>query len=335
MIGLLTYESIRADDVTMVLPQMFHNPQLYLLAPLLAGGKIVVPTMTSFDSELVLRTIEGEGVTRFLGVATMMTYLLDAQDRLGLDVSSLRSISYGGSPFAPATLERLVRTFDCDFYQLYGQTETSVVISVLGPAEHREALADPTRRHLLGSAGRPIATVEVRVVDERDEEVPRDGETVGEVAALAASTMSGYLDQPQLSAEKLRDDWCRTGDLATWDEEGFIYIVDRRNDMIISGGENVFPSAVEAVVTEVDSVAEAVVIGVPDEIWGELVTAVVVPREGHRVDPDEIGRRCADRLARYMRPRTIEVVEELPKNPSGKILRGEVRRRYAAAVGRI
>ena len=301
----------------------------------MVGGKLVIPEMTSFDPELVLDTIEAEGVTRFLGVATMLTYLLDAQDRSGRDVSSLRSISYGGSPFSTATLERMLHTFDCDLFQLYGQTETSVLISVLGPEDHRAALVDPGRRHRLGSAGRPIATVEVRVLDDDGAEVPRDGTTVGEVAALAPSTMSGYLDQPRLSAEKLRGGWCHTGDLATWDEDGYIYIVDRRNDMIISGGENVFPSAVEAVVAEVEAVAEAVVIGVPDDVWGERVTAVVVPRDGCRVDPEEIGRRCAERLAGYMRPRAIEIVSELPKNPSGKILRGEVRSRFAGSVGRI
>jgi long-chain acyl-CoA synthetase len=154
IVGLLSYERLASDDVTMVLPQMFHNPQLYVIAPLMLGGKIVVPAMTSFDSELVLRTIERERVTRFLGVATMMVYLMDAQDRLGVDLSSLRSISYGGAPFAPTTVERLVRTFGCDLLQLYGQTETSVVVSVLDAEDHRSALADPARRHGLGSADR-------------------------------------------------------------------------------------------------------------------------------------------------------------------------------------
>jgi acyl-CoA synthetase (AMP-forming)/AMP-acid ligase II len=335
VVGLLSYERLGEDDVTMVLPQMFHNPQLYVIAPLMLGGKIVIPTMPSFDSELVLRTIESEGVTRFLGVATMMAYLLDAQDRLGADISSLRSISYGGSPFAPATVERLVRTFGCDLLQLYGQTETSVVVSVLGPEDHRGALAEPELRHRLGSAGRPIGTVEVRVLDDADREVPRDRETVGEVVVLSPSTMEGYVDQPELSAEKLRGGWCHTGDLATWDEDGYIYIVDRRNDMIITGGENVFPSAVEAVVREATSVAEVVVIGIPDEVWGEVVTAVVVPAEGVEVSAEEIRELCDERLAGYMRPRAIEVVEELPKNPSGKILRGEVKQRFAGRVGRV
>ncbi|MFN8217077.1 MAG: AMP-binding protein [Solirubrobacterales bacterium] len=335
VIGLFSYESLREDDVTMILPQMFHNPQLYVIAPLLVGGKLVIPTMPSFDSELVLRTIESERVTRFLGVATMMTYMMDAQDRIGADIASLRSISYGGSPFSPKTVERLVRTFQCDLLQLYGQTETSVVVSVLGAEDHRGALADPELRHRLGSAGRPIGTVEIRVVDDADEEVPRDRVTVGEVAVLAPTTMDGYVDQPELSAEKLRGGWCHTGDLATWDEDGFIYIVDRRNDMIISGGENVFPSAVEEVVREVPAVEEVVVIGVPDDVWGEVVTAVVLPREGEEAPAEAINELCRERLASYMRPRAIEVVDELPKNPSGKILRGEVKQRFAGRVGRI
>jgi acyl-CoA synthetase (AMP-forming)/AMP-acid ligase II len=147
--------------------------------------------------------------------------------------------------------------------------------------------------------------------------------------------MQGYLDQPELSVEKLRGGWYHTGDLATWDADGYLYIVDRRNDMIISGGENVFPSAVEAVIAGIGAVAEVVVIGVPDDRWGELVTAVVVPRAGAALDPAEIERVCGERLAGYMRPRAVEIVTELPKNPSGKLLRGEVRRRYSDAVGRV
>jgi acyl-CoA synthetase (AMP-forming)/AMP-acid ligase II len=330
--GSFTYEPLWPSDVSLVLPQMFHNPQLYVFSPLTVGGKLVIPDMRSFDAELVLRTIVDEGVTRFLGVATMMTYLMDAQDRAGFDLSQLRSISYGGAPFAPQTIERLIKTFDCDLFQLYGQTEASVVISVLTPHDHRAALSDARLRHRLGSAGPPIATVEVRVIDDEGGVVPRDGATVGEVVSRSASTMARYLDAPELSAEKLRDGWCHTGDLASWDEDGYLYIVARRDDMIISGGENVFPSAVESVVRTVSGVEEVVVVGVPDDIWGEVVTAVVLRTAGAEVSAEQIGDLCNERLARYMRPRSIEFVDELPKNASGKVMRGEVKQLYGRRV---
>jgi acyl-CoA synthetase (AMP-forming)/AMP-acid ligase II len=327
---MLAADPVSADDVTLVLPQMFHNPHLYVVGPLLVGGKLVVPDMPSFDAELVLRTIEAEGVTRFLGVATMMNYLLDAQDRIGADLHTLRTISYGGAPFSPRLIERLLDVFGCDLMQLYGQTETSVLVSTLRPEDHRAALADPALRHRLESAGRPAPLVEARVVDDRGRDVPHDRAAVGEIVVRAPSVMAAYFDDPERTAEKLRDGWCHTGDLATWDGDGYLYIVDRRNDLIISGGENVFPSAVEAVIRELDAVDDVVVIGVPDEVWGQVVTAVVLPRAGQQVSADQVSALCNERLARYMRPRVVHVVDELPRNASGKVLRGEVKQRYVA-----
>jgi len=328
---MLATEPLQPDDVTLVLPQMFHNPHLYLLGPLLVGGKLVVLDMDGFDAELVLRTIEAEGVTRFLGVATMMNFLLDAQDRVGADLRTLRTISYGGAPFTPQLIRRLIDVFGCDLLQLYGQTETSVLISALRPEDHRAALDDPERRHRLQSAGRPAPLVEARVVDDATTDVPRDRATVGEIVVRAPSVMAGYFEDPARTAEKLRDGWCHTGDLGTWDADGYLYIVDRRGDVIRSGGEFVYPSAVEDVIRTLEGVEEVVVIGVPDEVWGQVVAAVVLPRAGRAVTEEDIAARCTERLARYMRPRVVHFVQDLPKNASGKVLRGEVKQRYGAS----
>jgi acyl-CoA synthetase (AMP-forming)/AMP-acid ligase II len=333
-IAQIASEPITDRDVTLILPQMFHNPHLYVIPPLLLGGKLVVPDMPSFDAELLLRTIEAEGVTRFLGVATMMAYLLDAQDRIAADVSSLKTISYGGAPFATRTVTRLLETFDCGLLQLYGQTEASVLVSTLSPEDHRSALEDERLSHRLESAGRPVPLVDVKVVGDDGGLCPRDRKAIGEIHYRSPSAMAGYFDDPEKTADKVYDGWIKSGDLATWDEEGYLYIVDRRGDMIISGGENVFPSAVEDVIRDVEGVEDVVVVGVPDETWGEVVTAVVLTSSGARVTESEVSGCCNRRLAGYMRPRSIHFVDELPKNASGKVLRGEIKKQYAALAGK-
>jgi acyl-CoA synthetase (AMP-forming)/AMP-acid ligase II len=324
VVNTVTVDRPRPEDVSLVLPQMFHNPQVYLLPPLLVGAKLVIPDMLSFDAKVVLRTIEAERVTRFLGVATMINFLLEAQERLHADTSSLSLICYGGAPFAPRTVRRLKDVFGCGFLQLYGQTETGVHISALTEVDHEAGLADPTLAHLLLSAGRVLPLMEARVVDENGIDCARDRTTVGEIIARGPSVMPSYWHDPGQTSEKLRDGWCWTGDLATWDADGYLYIVDRRSQMIISGGENVFPKAVEDVLYEHPGVAEAAVIGMPDSTWGEVVTAVVVLRD-QDVTESELAALCGDRLAGYMRPRRVHFVGELPKNATGKILRREIK----------
>jgi long-chain acyl-CoA synthetase len=332
-IGQLCTRRWHAGDVLLFLPQLFHNPHFYIVPPLLMGGTIVVPEMTSFDAPLLLRTIERERVTMFGAVSTMLTYMRDAQADVGADLSSLETLGYGGSPFAPVTLKSTMEVFDCDMLQFYGQTETSILITCLGPEEHREAIADPALAHRLRSAGQVVPMIELRVVDEDGRDCPRDRATVGEIAARGPSVMGGYFEDPERTAETLRDGWCLTGDMGTWDEDGYLYIVDRRKDMIISGGENIYPQAVEDVIVELPGVAGVAVVGVPDPVWGEVVKAVIVAREGASVTADDVQSLCAERLARYMRPRLVEFVDDLPKSPTGRILRREVRDQHAGAAG--
>jgi acyl-CoA synthetase (AMP-forming)/AMP-acid ligase II len=261
----------------------------------------------------------------FGAVSTMLTYMRDAQEEVGADLSSLETLGYGGSPFAPTTLTRTMEVFDCDMLQFYGQTETSILITCLGPEEHREALAAGSLGHRLRSAGRVVPMIEMRVVDESGTDCERDGQTVGEVAARGPSVMSGYWNDPERTAETIKDGWLHTGDMATWDADGYVYIVDRRKDMIISGGENIYPQAVEDVIHEHPAVENVAVIGVGDPVWGEVVKAVIVTRGDAAVTVEEIQSLCARRLARYMQPRLVEFVDDLPKSPTGRILRREVR----------
>lgn len=314
-----------AADVLLFLPQLFHNPHFYVVMPLLVGATTIVPEMTSFDAELLLRTIERERVSIVGVVSTMLTYMREAQAELGVDVSSLRRLCYGGSPFSEATLRRTMEVFDCELVQFYGQTETSILVTSLSGEEHRQALEDEALRHRLRSAGRLVPLMEMRVVDEAGRDCPRDRASVGEVAVRGPSVMSGYWNDEERTAETIRDGWCYTGDLGTWDEDGYLYIVDRRQDMIISGGENIYPQAVEEVIEEHPAVAAVAVVGVPDPQWGELVTAAIVVRDGAACEAEEIQELCAVRLARYMLPRRIEFVAELPSSPTGRVLRRDVR----------
>jgi long-chain acyl-CoA synthetase len=314
------------SDVFLVLPQMFHNPQLYVLPHLFLGAKLVVPQLGNFDVETLLDVMAAEGVTSTLLVATMVNLLLETDP--GQRAQTLRAISYGGSGFSESTLRRATEMFGCDFYQLYGQTETSILVSVLNAEDHRLALTDPESRHLLRSCGREVPLISAMVVDEEDRPVPQDGKAIGEIVARGPSVMRGYWQKPELTAETLKGGWCHTGDLGTWDSKGYFSIADRKKETIRSGGENVFPAVIEKALQYHPAVLEVAVIGIPDPKWGELVTAVVVLRPGTSVTPEELIAHCRTSLGGYMLPKRFEFVSDLPKNPSGKILKQELRKAY-------
>jgi acyl-CoA synthetase (AMP-forming)/AMP-acid ligase II len=229
----------------------------------------------------------------------MVAWLLDAAPR---DLSSMRAIWYASAPMPVELLRRGLERFGPVFIQGYGQTESGPLATVLTPAEHDgDALA---------SAGRPVLGVDVEIRD-------------GEIAIRSPWAMTGYWRAPEETAESLRDGWLLTGDLGRIDDAGFVYVVDRKKDMIISGGENIYPREVEEVLYAHPGVREAAVIGVPDALWGESVRAVVVPA-GELV-PDELIAFCRGRLAKYKCPKTVELRDALPKSPSGKVLKRELR----------
>ena len=237
------------------------------------------------------------------------------------DLSSLRLITYAGSPISPALLEQAQPVFRCDFLQYYGATETTGEVTCLAPEDHRGA--SPER---LRSCGRPVAGVELRIVDGDGRELPA-GE-VGEIQIRSASLMTGYWKHPEATAEAVVGGWYRTGDAAFRDHQGYVTIVDRLKDMIVTGGENVYSAEVEAVLSTDPAGAEVVVIGVPDPKWGEAVKAIVVPKPGAARDAEPILARLRGRLAAYKIPKSIDFADALPRTPSGKLLKRVLRAPY-------
>jgi acyl-CoA synthetase (AMP-forming)/AMP-acid ligase II len=233
---------------------------------------------------------------------------------------------YGGAPMPEPVLRRAAQVFRCDFRQTYATSETGCSGTVLEPYEHRLALEDERWAKLLTSCGRPQCGIGVRVVNPGGEEVP-PGE-VGEICVYADGNMVGYWNNPVATSETLRDGWVYTGDLATIDDDGYIYVVDRKNDMIVSGALNVYPSEVERVLYEHPTVFECAVIGVPHEVWGEAVKAVIVLKEGTSVSEQELIAFCKERLADYKSPKSVDFVEQLPRNLTGKVLRRILRESY-------
>lgn len=317
-------ERIQADDVYLVLGQMFHIAVLLPHAYLFHGARVVI---LNFEPRRTLEVMANERVSSMLAISTMMNYMLDVPDFSSFDLRALRMVSYGGGPFSSTTLARAMEAFPgVDFLQYMGQTEVSIMSAWLSPDDHRRAMA--SEPHLLKSCGREALYCDLRIVDEDDRPVPRDAKTVGEMIVRGDNVMKGYWRMPELTAETLRNGWCHTGDLATWDEKGYLYVVDRKKDMIVSGGENIYSAAVEEAVYKHPAVKECAVIGVPHPAYGETVKAVVVLREGYQVTPEEIIEACRKHLASYMKPTSIEFVDALPKAPTGKVLKRVLREKF-------
>jgi long-chain acyl-CoA synthetase len=283
----------------------------------------------SFDPKAFLQTLEKEKVTILYAYPTMIHALVHHPEAKEHDYSSLRLVVYGGSAMPLSTLEKAFEVFRCDFIQRYGATECcGNGISVLSPEDHRRAVdGDERARRRLASAGRPTLGTVVKIVNEEGIEAAQTG-SLGEIVVKLNAPMEGYWRRPEDTREALKGGWLYTGDVGVMDEERYLYIMDRKKDMIISGARNIYPREIEEILHSHPCILEAAVIGVPDEYWGESVKAIVVLQPGRNATEDEIIAFCKENLASYKKPRYVEFVSSLPKNPGGKIEKKALKRLY-------
>jgi acyl-CoA synthetase (AMP-forming)/AMP-acid ligase II len=317
------------DDVKLqAIPQFHAGGQIYLLAHLAVGASIV--TLPRFEPDLALRLIESEGASAAGFVPSMLMALLESPRARGTDFRRLRRVMYGGSTIPEDRLRQAMDLMGASFLQTYGQTEAGVLVTVLDELDHALGLREDAR--VLRSCGREMLGYEVRVLDDHGRPLAK-GE-IGELCVRGESLMTGYWGRPDATAQTIADGWLRTGDLAREDDARRFYIVDRKKDMIVSGGENIYPAEIENVIAAHPDVLDVAVIGVPDDRWGEAVKALVVPRPGASREAAAVIGACRGRLGGFKVPKSVEFVDVLPRNASGKILKSQLREKYWAGRSR-
>jgi long-chain acyl-CoA synthetase len=313
-----------AGSVSLTPLPMFHIGGIgWAFLGLSQGATTIL--VADFEAATVLDLLESARVTNAVFVPTILQLLTAVPGAAERDYSALRSIAYGAAPITTPVLKAALRTFGCPLFGVYGLTETTGGVVQLDPDDHDP---DGPRKHLLRSAGRPRPWMELRIVDpESGHELPRGA--VGEVWMRGPNVMAGYANRPDETAAALTPDgWLRTGDGGYLDREGYLFLTDRIKDMIVSGGENVYPVEVEEALSQHPAVAEVAVIGVADERWGEAVKALVVTRPGAVTSAGELVAFARGRLAGYKLPRSVEFVDDLPRTASGKVLKHQLRERY-------
>lgn len=323
--GLIAAEHrLKIGDNELVMAPLFHIGAIAsLFHALLIGVNVILhPT---FNPHAVVDAIEKHSLASLFMVPAMIQAILNAVPGLERrDFSTLVRINYGASPINEVLLKRAIDIFGCDFQQSYGMTETSGAVAQLTVADHHKALTE--RPELLASCGRQNAITLMKVVDEGGNTV-EDGQ-LGEVVVSSTTVMMGYWKQPELTTKVIRDGWLHTGDIGYRDGEGYFFLMDRKNDVVISGGENIYPNEVERALLLSDSIDDVAVIGIPSELYGEALLAVCVLKDSATLDEQALIAHCRQHLAGYKIPRKFVVCEALPRNPSGKILRTKLRSPY-------
>ncbi len=320
---VLDYGPVTEKDVILNTQPLSHGAGFFVLPFFIKGAtNVLIPDV---KPSVIFETIQREKVTVLKLVPTVLYQLTESPEKTRYDLNSLHSIIYGGSPSAAPRLKDAIQFFGKKIAQLYGQAEAPMCISTLAKEDHHiDGQEESVKR--LSSAGKPCLNVEVKVVDDNDKELPR-GE-VGEVIVRGYHMMKGYWNLPEATAEVMRNGWIHTGDMGYFDPQGYLFLVDRKRDVIISGAFNIYPKELEDVIAAHPKVKEAAVIGVPDEKWGEAVKAVVVPKAGETVTEQEIIDYCRDHMASFKKPKSVDVVGELPRNPYGKVLKTALREQY-------
>lgn len=312
----LGYNFNEKDITCFVLP-LFHVSFWPAFAVLMVGGKVVINKRVDLNE--IMRLIQDENCTHINAVPTIFTWILQLTDVSAYDTSSLKKISYAGSPMAPEILKSCIKVFGNIFSQGYGMTE-ALGATFLAENDHQ---LEGEKSRLLLSAGKASQCAKIKIVNEDDRTLP-PGE-IGEIAVTGKHVMLGYWKKPELTAEVMRNGWYHTGDMGYMDKEGYLFLVDRKADMIVTGGENVYPKETEDVLYEYGAVLECAVVSAPDEKWGERVQAAVVLKPDETVTEDELMEHCRKRLAGYKCPKSIHFWESIPKTPIGKILRKDVK----------
>jgi acyl-CoA synthetase (AMP-forming)/AMP-acid ligase II len=314
------------DRHLVVLPMFHVGGDSHIWPFFLMGGCNVIMPKPSFDPAEMLQTIVDERITDVHIVPTQLVALLRLPDIEKYDLHNLKRIWYAASPMPTELLKRGLAVFGPVFLQGYGLTESGPHATVFRKSDHRRAIESPNESYVLASCGQPCFGVHMRIVDESGNDL-EPGEK-GEILIRSNRIMSGYWQRPDETSEAIKDGWLHTGDIGYYDERGFIYIADRKKDMIITGGENVYPKEVEETLYAHPAVEEAVVIGIPDPYWVEKVHALVVLRENAQASAEDIISFCSNRIARFKVPKSIEFVTSIPKNPQGKVLKRVIREKY-------
>jgi acyl-CoA synthetase (AMP-forming)/AMP-acid ligase II len=324
---LLDIDPAVPGDVLLHGAPITHGSGLAIFHHIARGSTSAFPSARSFDPPRIFAAIERYRATTMFLVPTMINMLLASPERGHYDLSSLKTVFYGGAPMYVEQLTEALRVFGPIFVQVFGQGEAPMTCTSLPKAEHLVG-DDPVKVKRLGSAGRATTAVQVRIVDDADRPVPPD--TMGEIVVRGDLVMKGYWNKPDASAETLRGGWLHTGDIGSLDRDGYLYITDRKKDMIISGGSNIYPREIEEVICRHAAVFEVSVIGVPDDKWGEAVKALVVTHPGASTTEAEIIEHCKRHLGSYKKPQSVEFLPALPKNAYGKVLKRELRDQYWA-----
>ena len=310
------FEHFEEGSVNLVCMPVFHvaGTNMGLGGYVFGCKSIIIPEV---DPTLILELVERERIENTIFVPAVILFLIQHPEVENTDWSSMKTVIYGASPIAQDTLEKAIKIMDCNFWQVYGLTETNGAVTFLSPEDH-----EPSKGKLR-SCGKPGYGAEIRVVDEDGKELlVRE---VGEIIIKCGNNMKGYWNNPEATEESVVDGWLYSGDAGYFDKDGFLFIHDRVKDMIVSGGENIYPAEVENALMNHEDILDAAVVGIPDDKWGEAVKAFVVLKEGADLKDDEIISYVRTQIAGYKCPKSINYVEELPRNPSGKILRREIR----------
>ena len=320
-------DELTHHDAVLHAAPLSHGSGLYGLPHVARGAVSVLPHSGGVDGEEIASLIRRWAGISFFAAPTMVKRLANEPAITGSDLSNLKTIIYGGAPMYLADLEEALQVFGPRLAQIYGQGETPMTITGLSKAEH-DGQSDSRWHERIQSVGLPRTDVEVRVVDEDDNELPV-GE-IGEVIVRGDVVMAGYWNQPEATAETLRNGWLHTGDMGSFDEEGFLTLKDRSKDLIISGGMNIYPREVEEVLLQHPSVQAVAVVGKQDSEWGEAVIAFIVAVSNSVPASEELDQMCLDRIARYKRPKEYRFVSSLPTNNYGKVVKRELREILAA-----